>query len=256
MTILRNVPILFVVLVFTGFACTSMSPKTLGAQPVDHSGWDAMLKKHVDKNGLVNYKGFKAEILSLDRYLKSLEASGPNDTWSKNEQLAYWINAYNAFTVKLILEYYPVESIKDIGSKIQIPFVNTAWDIKFINIGGEELSLNNIEHNIIRKNFEEPRIHFALVCAALSCPKLRNEAYDPDQLDNQLTAQTKSFLANPEKNQIKSDAIKLSKLFSWYGGDFTKKTSLIEYLNLYSPVEIDDNVNKSYMDYDWSLNEQ
>lgn len=238
-------------------ACSAMNPETAGTSPIDHSSFDQLLKKYVDNKGMVNYKGMKSEEGQLNTYIDLLQSNGPNDSnWTKDERLTYWINAYNAFTIRLILDYYPVESIKDIGSKIQIPFVNTAWDIKFIKIGGEELSLNNIEHNIIRKNFEEPRIHFALVCAAKSCPKLRNEAFNVDRLDDQLTNQTRSFLANPDKNKISKDELELSKLFSWYTGDFTKNGTLIEYLNQYAPVQIDRKADKSFMSYDWSLNEQ
>ncbi|MFY0626451.1 MAG: DUF547 domain-containing protein [Reichenbachiella sp.] len=237
--------------------CSSLNPQTAGSKPPSHAIFDNLLKDNVDNNGLVNYKGIKAGETTLDEYLRIISENGPNDkNWKEEEKLTYWINAYNAFTIKLILKYYPLKSIKDIGSAIQIPFVNTAWDIKFIKIGGEELSLNNIEHSIIRKNFEEPRIHFALVCAAKSCPKLRNEAYSSTDLDNQLTDQARSFLSNSSKNQITNSKMKLSKLFSWYGADFTKNGSLIEYLNQYAPVKIDKKADKSFMSYDWSLNEQ
>jgi len=238
-------------------ACTRLNPQSPGTSPVEHTALDLLLKKYVDKNGMVNYQGIKKEETQLDEYLKYIQKNGPNDkTWSKEDQLVYWINAYNAFTIRLILNYYPVESIKDIGSKIPIPYVNTAWDIKFINIGATELSLNNIEHNIIRKNFNEPRIHFALVCAAKSCPKLRNEAYKAGQLDRQLTDQARVFLADQSKNQISTTELKLSNIFNWYGGDFTKTGTLIDFLNQYAPVKIGNNAKKSYLDYDWSLNEQ
>ena len=186
-----------------------------------------------------------------------LESNAPQKGWTEDQKLAYWINAYNAFTLELILDNYPVKSIKDIGATIKIPFVNTPWDIKFINIGGEEYDLNNLEHGIIRKDFEEPRIHFALVCAAVSCPKLQNRAYLPESLDAQLTKAAKEFLADPKKNEIKGEnkAI-LSKLFNWYGGDFTKKMSLEEYINQYSDINIFPNAKINYINYDWSLNEQ
>ena len=194
---------------------------------------------------------------SLKNYLTILEANPPKDNWTKNEELAYWINTYNAFTIELILRHYPVASIKDIGSSIQIPFVNTPWDVKFINIGGEEYDLNNIEHGIIRKQFDEPRIHFALVCAALSCPKLQNRANLPSILEEQLTQATKQFLRNEKKNQfICSNKSIVSKIFNWYGGDFKKEGTLVDYLNKYAPAQLTKNATIYWQDYDWSLNEQ
>lgn len=224
---------------------------------VAHYQYDKLLKKYVDEKGLVDYKGLKNNPGELKSYLKILENNPPNETWSRNEKLAYWINVYNAFTLDLILEHYPVSSIKDIGSTIQIPFVNTPWDIKFIKIGNEEYDLNNIEHGIIRKEFDDPRIHFALVCAAISCPKLQREAYTPEKLDQQLTNAAEEFLSNPEKNEIRSEkSAVLSKIFSWYGGDFTKHQSLSAYVSKYSRINLSEDAKISYKDYDWTLNEQ
>uniref|UniRef100_UPI0032EFFD3E DUF547 domain-containing protein n=1 Tax=Ekhidna sp. TaxID=2608089 RepID=UPI0032EFFD3E len=226
-------------------------------QGVSHSSYDELLKKYVDDKGMVNYKGLKGERQKLKSYLKVLESNAPKDNWTSDQKLAYWINAYNAYTLELILEHYPVESIKDIGSTIKIPFVSTAWDIKFINIGGEEYDLNNIEHGIIRKEFNEPRIHFALVCAAVSCPKLQNRAYIPEKLDEQLTKAASDFLGNPAKNTIQSsNKATLSKLFNWYGGDFNNDGTLIEYINQYAPVKLNKDAEIDWMDYDWALNEQ
>ena len=109
--------------------------------------------------------------------MEELRKGHPNDKhWTETEQLAYWINAYNAFTVELILDHYPVASIRDI--KEGVPFINSVWDIDFIKIEGKTYSLNDIEHRILRREFDEPRIHFAIVCASISCPKLRNEAFE------------------------------------------------------------------------------
>ena len=164
---------------------TSTSP------PIDHTQWDNLLKKHVSQEGNVNYKGFIADKTLLEEYLGLLSTNPPNKTWTKEEQLAYWINAYNAFTVKLIVDHYPVRSIKDI--KKGVVFINSVWDMEFFTIGGKKMNLNDIEHGIIRKEFKEPRIHFAVNCASLSCPPLRNEAFTASQLDEQLSDQTKFF---------------------------------------------------------------
>jgi hypothetical protein len=136
------------------------------AMPVSHASFTDLLKKHVAASGKVNYKGFIRDSLQLNQYLELLSDNPPQNSWSREDQLAYWINAYNAFTLQLIIRNYPLKSIKDIGSRIKIPFVNTPWDIKFIRIGKRKFDLNNIEHDILRGKFKEPRIHFAIVCAS------------------------------------------------------------------------------------------
>lgn len=228
-----------------------VSVESLGQH--NHSAWDALLKKHVTSKGVVDYGGFKKDEKILDGYLAHLSQREPQNSASSNEQLAYWINAYNAFTVKLVLTHLDkkLTSIKDIGSKFQVPFVNTPWDVKFIKIGGKEMDLNNIEHGIIRKKFNDPRIHFALVCAAVSCPPLRAEAFTSSQLNRQLDDQGVRFLNDPTKNLVKDNKAVVSKLFSWYGGDF-KNT--VQWVNKYSKNQITSKTKITYMDYDWALN--
>lgn len=236
-----------------------LSISLFGQTGVTHNGFDQLLQKYVDDQGMVNYKGLKADRSKLKSYLSILENNAPQKSWTRDQKLTYWINAYNAYTLDLILEHYPVKSIKEIGSTIKIPFVSTAWDVKFIKIDGEEYDLNKIEHGIIRKEFNEPRIHFALVCAAVSCPKLQNRAYTPEKLDEQLTKAAKEFLSTPSKNEFKnSERATLSKLFSptWYGGDFKKDGTLIEYINRYAPTQLSKNAKLDWMDYNWDLNEQ
>ena len=186
-----------------------------------------------------------------------ISSNPPTDKWSKNDQMAYWINAYNAYTIQLILNHYPVSSIKDIGSKIKIPFVTTPWASKFFKIGGESMSLDNIEHGTLRKKYNEPRIHFALVCAARSCPRLRNEAYDGDKLIAQLDDQGVDFLNNPAKNAITPKKASLSKYFDWYKGDWNENgKSVEEWVNRYSKTKINKDTDISYLEYNWALNEQ
>jgi len=222
----------------------------------DHALWSNLLQKNVTTDGKVNYKGFIADQSDLDKYLQTLSDSPIESSWSVNEQKAYLINAYNAFTVKLITMHYPVKSIKDIGPKTQIPFVNSTWDIKFIRYGKDSVDLNFIEHSMLRKNYNDPRIHFALVCASVSCPILLNEAYIAEKLDDQLNRQAKAFLSDKSRNDISSVAPKLSKLFDWYAMDFkTKKTSVIDFINKYSSIKIDKNAKVTYLDYSWDLNE-
>lgn len=245
---------LLVVVLLAG--CGNISVENGANEVVSHDIWDALLKKYVTEDGWVDYKGIQSEKDRLDTYLQLLSDNPPNtESWSDADQIAYWINAYNAFTVDLILQHYPVESIKDIGSSIQIPFVNTPWDIKFIKIGGEEYDLNNLEHGILRKQWNEPRIHFAVNCASYSCPALRAEAYTGDKLDAQLDEQARIFINDARKNVIGNNEAKLSKIFSWYSGDFNDNMSVEAYINQYSTVKINPNTTVDYMDYDWSLND-
>jgi hypothetical protein len=225
--------------------------------PVDHGAYNRLLKKHVDARGMVNYKGFKADEKTFDTYLKQLSENAPQSSWSKAERMAYWINAYNAFTIRLILNHYPVESIKDIGSKIQIPFVTTPWASKFITIGGQKMSLDNIEHGTLRKQFDDPRIHFALVCASISCPRLRNEAYTAARLEAQLDDQGRDFLNDASKNKIDPKQARLSKYFDWYKGDWNDNgQSVVEWVNRYASTKISKSTSIQYLDYNWKLNAQ
>jgi len=225
-----------------------------------HQQYHKLLRKNVSNDGKLNYPGFIKDSTELNQYLKTLRSSPPNEkTWTKNEQMAYWINAYNAFTIKLILKYYPLKSIKDIGSSIQVPFVNTPWDIKFITIGKERMDLNNIEHGILRKKFSDPRIHMALVCASKSCPRLLNEAYEAARLDEQLNAQCVAFLSDNGRNKLTAQRAELSMIFKWYASDFSKnspdRSGLISFLNKYSRVKLNPDTPITYLEYDWTLNE-
>ncbi|MEH0157797.1 DUF547 domain-containing protein [Limibacter armeniacum] len=236
-------------------SCFATAEVKTDAQPISHQLWGELLSKHVSEGGKVDYKGFQKDRAKLDEYLHLLSANHPNpDTWTKNERLAYWINAYNAFTIQIVLDNYPLKSIKDVTS-LNIAFVHSVWDIKFIKIEGEEYDLNNIEHGILRKKFEEPRIHFAIVCASVSCPNLRNEAYTADKLEEQLQQQAVAFINDPSKNQISASSVKISKIFTWFKGDFTKNGSLADFLNKYSKVKIEPKARIDYLDYNWDLNE-
>ena len=214
------------------------------AQQFDHSTWDAVLNKNVSSTGDVNYKAIKSNPTKLNSYLEQLTNAKPNKTWSKEEILAFYINAYNAFTVKLIIDNYPTKSIKDIKKP---------WDQKFITIDGKQLSLNNIEHDILRK-LDEPRIHFAINCASISCPKLLNKAFTANDLDNQLERVTKAFI-NSSENTITEKKIEISKLFTWFKGDFTTNGTIVDYFNKYSDITIHKKAKIKFKDYNWNLNE-
>lgn len=206
---------------------------------------------------MVNYQGFKKDSIRLRSYLQTLSENEPSSSWTEEEKLAFWINAYNAFTIELIIRNYPLKSIKDITKGPTIPFINSPWDLKFIKIGGKTYDLNSIEHGIIRKEFNEPRIHFALVCAAISCPKLRREAFEAAKLDEQLDEQTRDFLFDRTKNKIGNEKLSLSRIFQWYSGDFKYQgMNLIDLINQYVEFSIDQSVDIDYLGYDWRLNEQ
>lgn len=211
----------------------------------NHSIWNELLKKYVSEKGNVNYKGFKKDKSILISYLTALSEKTPEDTWTKEDKLAYWINAYNAFTVKLIVDRYPLKSIKDIESP---------WDFRFIKLGEKWYTLNDIEHKILRK-MNDPRIHFGIVCASFSCPKLQNEAYVAATINVQLNKVTKNFLSDTSRNNLSENSIQLSKIFKWFSKDFKKDGSLIDFLNKYSEITISQKAKKSFKDYNWNLNE-
>lgn len=215
-------------------------------QKFDHTSWDQALLLNVSDEGLVNYNGFMRDSSLLYRYFQELSANKPNDTWSRDEQMAYWINAYNAYTIKLIIDSYPLKSIKDIKEP---------WDKKFFKIDGEWYSLNDLEHRILRK-FGDPRIHFAINCASFSCPVVWNRAYTAENLQTALDTQTEKFINDPTRNTITKTDVKVSKIFSWYKRDFRVNGSdVVEFINRYATTKIENQSNKGYRDYDWSLNE-
>ncbi len=218
--------------------------------------WSELLGRHVKENGMVDYKGFIQDKELLEKYLKTLSAHAPDPSiWSEEEQLAYWINAYNGYTVKLIVDNYPLKSIEDLHPTVHIPTVSTVWHKKFFSIGGVKTSLDEIEHDILRKKFNEPRIHFAINCASFSCPPLRDEAYVAGKLDAQLEDMARRFINDPDRNKISENNPQVSKIFSWFSGDFTRNGTLIEYLNKYAQVPVNTDAKLNYLDYDWSLND-
>jgi hypothetical protein len=223
---------------------TEVTPKA-EAVAINHSNWNTLLQKNVLKSGLVNYKGFKQDSNALSAYLKELSANVPNKSWSRNATLAYWINAYNAYTVKLIVYNYPTKSIKNL---------NDPWGKKFITLAGKNYSLEGIENEILRK-MNEPRIHFAINCASISCPELLNEAYTEGKLEQQLKTVTRNFINDKTKNTITASKIKVSKIFDWFAVDFKSKGGVIDYLNDYSTTKISSNAQVNFKEYDWNLNE-
>jgi hypothetical protein len=237
---IKNIIAILICVLFSWFESTS----DIQAQ-VNHNEWNGLLQKHVSKNGNVNYLGFKSDLNALKYYIDTLGNQMPSTEWTKNEKLAYWINAYNALTVDLILRNYPIKSIKDIKDP---------WDQRLWKFGDQWINLSDIEHKILRP-MDEPRIHFAIVCASISCPQLQNEAFRASNIEEQLTNATKEFLADTSKNKLSKDDIKISKIFKWFKKDFEVNGSVIDFLNTYSDLEVSESAKKSYSDYNWDLND-
>jgi hypothetical protein len=223
---------------------------------VDHSLYADLLNKYV-KDGVVNYQGFKNEEKRLDEYLKVLEGTDTGKL-SRNEQLAFYINVYNATTIKLILSGYPgIRSIWDLGSRIfksKSPFRKN-----IVRIEGKAISLDDLEHGIIRPRFKEPRIHFAVNCASKSCPPLISEPYQGSILDQQLDDSTRAFLNNAERNRLEGNRLYVSKIFKWFEEDFND--DVVGFFLIFADAEIKekltadkDKIKVKYLDYDWSLN--
>lgn len=240
-----------------------------------HAAWDVLLKKHVYPidNGVatqVHYAAFKRDRAALKAYLDTVSAVPQTEFngWSKPEQLAFLINAYNAFTVELILTRYPeLESIQDFGK-----FFNNPWKKKFFNLFGKPATLDEVEHGLIRAEgvYDDPRIHMAVNCASIGCPALRNEAFVAPRLDEQLEDGVKRFLADRSRNRLNRGVLEVSKIFDWYGKDFAKgfrgARSVETFLSAYA-VQLSDKPDEQqrirdakaklkFLDYDWMLNDR
>ncbi len=232
-----------------------------------HELFTAILQQYVH-NGLVNYSALKTD-KQLNEYVEMLNNINPDTIADKNDRLAFWINAYNAFTLKVITDNYPVKSINELhtgGRILGHVLGTTVWHKEIFKVNGKSISLNNIEHDIIRKKFKEPRIHFALVCGALSCPPLRNEAYEGAELERQLDDQAKLFFNDSTKNKfnLKTRTAELSKIMDWYESDFgNSDEEILMFISPYLPEEIARDIKENaekweidYLDYDWGLNEE
>lgn len=221
---------------------------------VDNSLYADLLRKYV-KDGIVDYQGLKDEENKLDAYLRVMEQTDTSKL-SRDEQLAFYINTYNATTIKFVLSAYPgIESIRDLGGR----FFNKPFEKKIVRIEGKTISLDDLEHGIIRPRFKEPRVHFAVNCASKSCPPLISEPYQGSTLDQQLTASTRAFLNDSEKNYLDGKKLYISKIFKWFGKDFND--DVIGFFIRFADEELKrkltadrDYITVKYLDYDWSLN--
>lgn len=258
----------YILLLITGLL---ISP-TLKAKSL-HSPWQQLLSQHVypinhGNSTMVDYQAFKAERETLKGYLNTLSKVSQSefDEWSKSQQLAFLINAYNAWTVEFILTKYPdIKSIKDLGS-----FFSSPWSKEFIPLLGQTRSLEHIEHTLIRGSgkYNDPRIHFAVNCASIGCPALLEQAYTKDKLEQQLASQTTRFLSDMSRNYIEDGTLYLSSIFKWYKSDFEQgfnnAHSLNEFIILYAdalklqPNQLrtlkNGDTDIEFLDYDWALN--
>lgn len=242
------------------------------------SDYAAVLKQFVNDQGMVNYKALKAGRQPLDRYVQSLAALDPNAyaQWNNEQKIAFWLNAYNGLTLLRIIDHYPIKKSGQRFPESSIRQIAGSWDeIKFA-VMGKPMTLNEIEHGTLRKQFDEPRIHLALVCAARGCPPLRVEPYVGDRLDEQLNDQAQKFLSNPAKFRIdrKSNTVYLSIIFRWFGSDFVLNYNtgqfgkapagvrpVLEFVSQHvCPQDAEylktANYRIEYLDYDWLFNEQ
>jgi hypothetical protein len=243
---------------------------TTPAAPLDYAGYASLLKKYVSADGLVDYKGLKANREPLDQFNRALGnvSSVTYQAWSEKDKLAFLINAYNSLTLASIIDHYPIKSIRDIPG---------VWKGRKFSIVGQEVTLDDIEHNTIRKQFQEPRIHFAVNCASIGCPTLLNEPYTGDKLNQQLDRQTRVSLANPLHFRINRDEnrVYLSSVFKWFGEDWEKtqasslpiqglnrrETAFANFISRFvSPADQtflkQGGYRIGYIDWDWALNRQ
>ena len=219
----------------------------------EHRVFAELLTKY-NRNGVVDYAGFKKEEARLDAYLDELAKVKP-DTLSRNDRFAFYTNAYNAWTIKLILSGYPgVKSIKDLGS-----FFKSPWKKEFVRLGGEVITLDAIEHDILRPKFKDPRVHVAVNCASKSCPSLWGEPFIGSRLDAQLNAATRAFINNPKFNRLENNTLYVSRIFKWFSEDFND--NIIGFVEQYASGELKNTLTArrsslevEYLDYDWSLN--
>ncbi len=258
---------LFLLLLSVSYSCFSFDHT--------HADYDKLLNTIVVEKGAetaVDYDNLNNNPEPLENYLAVLESVSKQDfdSWDKNQQMAFLINAYNAFTLKLIINNYPgIESIRDLGGLI----FSSPWDKKFFKLFGVETSLGYIEHDVLREEYDEPRIHFAVNCASKGCPALQKRAYTANELEQQLENAAKQFMRNTKFNRFDPEKklLEISSIFNWFTGDFTKNGTLENYVAKYisddpevikvlsaksSGLNPSNKVSIIFLDYDWSLNKK
>lgn len=240
-------------------------PVRATGQVVDHRAFDGVLRTYAKSAG-VDYAALKANRAELDQYVAQLGAVSKKtfDSWTRNDQIAFLINAYNAIVLQQVLDDYPIQRSTHPSALVRP--ANSVWQIDGFfgvlthRLWGRDLTLDQIEHEWLRAKLKEPRIHFALVCAARSCPPLRTEAYRGNKLDAQLDEQARQFLNNRERNRFGEQKAELSEIFKWFAEDFGGEKGLRAYLGKYLNAELRARMQSTgyvigYIDYDWTLND-
>lgn len=224
-------------------SATEEAPIEVDQKPT-HSNWNQLLQTYVSSKGVVNYSSWKENMAGLNDYITELGNDSPDKNWSRSEKMAYWMNLYNAATIKLILDNFPVKSIMDINN-------SKPWDKKWIKVGANTYSLNQIENDIIRPRFGDGRIHFAINCAAKSCPPISNKAFTASNVNSSLARLTRNFVNNTAFNKISANQLELSNIFNWYAKDFGNVKTFI---GKYTDVAINADAKVSFIEYNWALN--
>lgn len=230
-----------------------MAPPGWSEATVDHSLYGELLNRYVEK-GVVNYQGFKKSEAKLDEYLKVLESTNIEEL-TRDEEFAFYVNAYNAWTIKLILSAYPgIKSIKDLGSIFKTP-----WEKKIVRINSDIITLDDVEHKMLRAQFKDPRVHFAVNCASKSCPPLISEPYRGSVINQQLDDSARAFINDPKHNYLKGSKLYVSRIFKWFSKDFD--ADIVGFFLKYAEGDFKkeleakkDKIKIMYLHYDWSLN--
>lgn len=240
------------------------SSRQVSMDRIDHATWNVILRKYVDTDGMVDYRALHAsstDVRAIDGYLQTLSAANPQARASRDSQLAFWINAYNAVTVRGILREYPTSSIRNHTAKL---YGYNIWKDLQLYVGGQPYSLEQIEHEVLRK-MGEPRIHFAIVCASIGCPRLLNEAYVTDRVQQQLDTNARDFFARSQNFHYDQAGRRfhLSSILSWFDEDFgSNQAAQLRTIAAWLPSDaarqaaMQNAVRVSFLDYNWNLNEQ
>lgn len=220
-----------------------------------HQTWDDLLKRNVQADGRLSYAELAEHDDELRGYLQTLRRTTPAASWSRQDQAAFWLNVYNAYTVYMAVEYYPVQRLSDIKVKT-VGGYRSVWEAPEVNVGGKQYSLNQIEREILPRLLpQDPRRFLALHCAAVSSPTLLPEAYDGPRLNDQLDAQARRFINDPTHNQLTPTAVQVSSVFDWHAAEFGEASQLIVFLNRYAKTPVAATATVQYLPYDWTLNE-
>lgn len=231
-------------------------------ESIDHTPWDNLLSRHVRTSdqgvNLVDYHGFSTGDRTMLADYITILSGVPISQFNRDQQLAYWVNLYNALTVRVVLDHYPVESIRDIDISPGL-FATGPWDKKLISIEGKDLTLNDIEHRILRPIWRDPRIHYVVNCASIGCPNLRDRAYSGTEIDTALDRAATAYVNDPRGVSVVDGKVSVSKIYDWFIEDFGGSEGMVlRHLQRYAAPELAARLEAigklSDVHYDWSIN--